>query len=393
MTRHLDPGFTEADEAFRSELRAFIEAELDPAVRDAVGRGASVTKAQHQTWQRKLAAKGWLAPNWPEEYGGAGWNSVRRFIFDEETALMDTPRGNVPAIDLVGPLICTFGTEDQKARLLPGILSSEDWWCQGFSEPGAGSDLASLRTRGVRDGDDWIVTGTKLWTSHAQNANWMFALVRTSEHPKKQGGISYLVFPMDSPGVSVTPIITLGGVHTVNQVFLDGVRVPGENLIGAEGDAWRMTGYVLGLERLVGAGIGHSQRLLKQLRDVLESGPLAEDRAFRDRVAALHTDVLALKYTAHRVLAAEMAGEPAGTVVSVLKLKGAAVQQDLAEAIMEAAGPVAAVSPRAEPLDLPSDEDALLWAATTYLDRRKLSIYGGSSEIQRNIIARRILKI
>lgn len=393
MARHYDAGFTEADEAFRAELRAFIEAELDPEVRARVGQGAYVTKPEHQAWQRKLAAKGWLAPNWPKENGGAGWNSVRRFIYDEETALMDTPRGNVAAIDLVGPLVCAFGSEAQKARLLPGILNSDDWWCQGFSEPGAGSDLASLRTKAVRDGDDWIVTGTKLWTSHAHNANWMFALVRTSDHPKKQGGISYLVFPMESPGVSVSPIITLGGVHAVNQVFLDGVRVPSENLLGQEGNAWSMTGYVLGLERLVGAGIGHSQRLLKQLRDLMEAGPLASDRAFRDRVAALHTDVLALKYTAHRVLAAEMAGESAGTIVSVLKLKGAAVQQDLAEAIMEAAGPVAALSPRAEKLDLPLDEAELLWAATTYLDRRKLSIYGGSSEIQRNIVSRRILKI
>jgi alkylation response protein AidB-like acyl-CoA dehydrogenase len=389
-----DAAFSATDEAFRTELRAFIASELDPAIRLKVARGETVTKPEHQAWHRRLAERGWLAPNWPREYGGAGWNSVWRFIFDEETALGDCPRGNVAAIDLLGPLVVAFGTEEQKRRFLPPILASDDWWCQGFSEPGAGSDLASLKTKAVRDGHHYIVTGTKLWTSHAQHANWMFALVRTSVEEKKQAGISYLLFPMDSPGVVVSPIITLGGVHLVNQVFLDDVRVPAENLLGEEGNAWRMTGYLLGFERLVGAGVGVSQRMLQQLRTAAADEPFRSDRAFQDRVAILHTDVLALKLTAHRVLAAEMAGAPAGPEVSVLKLKGAQVQQELAELIMEVAGPLALVIPdSASSLDLPECERDLLHAAVTYLDRRKLSIYGGSSEIQRNIISRRILNI
>jgi alkylation response protein AidB-like acyl-CoA dehydrogenase len=381
--------FSASEIAFRAQVADFTEKNLSPAVRLKVLEGAPVSQAEHRQWQASLARVGWLAPNWPTEYGGAGWDPIKRFIFDEETSIAGAPRGNIPAIDLLAPILIAFGSEAQKRRFLPRILAGEDWWCQGFSEPGAGSDLASLNCKARRVGGDYVVNGSKIWTSHAHLANWIFCLVRTSNEGKKQSGISFLLIPMDAPGVSVRPIVTLGGIHVVNQVFFDEVRTPADHLVGREGEGWRMTGILLSHERLVGAGLGPSQRLLKHLKSLIRDDPFACDGALLDRVALLETSLMALRYTAYRVLAAEAAGQPPGPEVSVLKLKGAKIQQDLAELIMEIAGPLAVVDPASRAGT--ADAEPLLYAATTYLDLRKLGIYGGSNEIQKNIIARRIL--
>jgi len=390
----IDLSFSAEDLDFRTRVREFIATHLAPQVRRKVAMGAPVSKAEHQAWQAALAAVGWLAPNWPKEYGGAGWDPIKRFIFDEECALGGAPRGNIPGIDLLGPILIAFGTEQQKREFLPRILSGSDWWCQGFSEAGAGSDLAALKCSARRLGAHYLVNGTKLWTSHAHLANWIFCLVRTSSEGRQQAGISFLLIPMDAPGLTVRPIVTLGGVHVVNEVTFHEVQTPVANLVGAEGQGWQITNTLLSHERLVGAGLGPSQRLLRQLQRVAGQPPWSGDEPFLNRLVLLETELLALRCTAQRVLMAEVAGQPPGVEVSVLKLTGARLQQRLAELLMEVAGPVAMLQPESA-LD-PSGvhgSDELLYAATRYLDCRKLGIYGGSNEVQRNIIARRILNL
>ncbi|MDE1145132.1 MAG: acyl-CoA dehydrogenase family protein [Azospirillaceae bacterium] len=385
-------------EALRQEFRAFFAEHLPAGLARRVYNGEKVPKADHQAWQRTLAARGWLAPSWAKDWGGTGWGPLERFVWDEESALACAPRANIPAIDLLGPVLIEFGTDAQKRRHLPRILSSDDWWCQGFSEPQAGSDLAALKMRAVRDGDHYVVTGTKLWTSHAQHANWIFCLVRTSQEAKKQAGISFLLIDMDQPGITVSPIHTLGGIHAVNEVRIEDVRVPVENLVGREGQAWEITRFLLGHERLVGAGIGPSMKLMRQVRDLLrrsgpDGHPLRDDVRLRDRAALIETDLLALRYTAYRVLADELSGKAPGPEVSVLKVRGGEIQQALTELLMDAAGLAGLV----HPLSLPAGEslvpDDLAHLAQQFFDRRKLTIYGGSSEIQRNIIAQRILRV
>lgn len=392
----MDLTFPEEAERLRREMRDFLRAELPPELAEATLVGRKLSKDDHQRWQRILERKGWLAPAWTKEWGGPGWGALERFIWDEESALAGAPRLNIPSLDLLGPVIIEFGTDAQKRRFLPRILSGEDWWCQGFSEPQAGSDLAGLQMRAVRDGDDYIVNGTKLWTSWAHYANWIFCLVRTATDGPKQAGISFLLIDMEQPGVEVTPIHTLGGMLCVNQVRIEDVRVPTENLIGKEGDAWTITKYLLGFERLVGAGIGPSMALARQLRAALDrvgagGARVGDDPVLALRVAEAEADLLALRYTAYRVLADELSGAAPGPEVSVLKIRGGEIQQTLTELLMEA-GEIASL---AHPFTLP---EGVLPAAQAYLaqqhfDRRKLTIYGGSSEIQRNIIARRLLHV
>jgi alkylation response protein AidB-like acyl-CoA dehydrogenase len=389
----IDLDFSPEDQRFREAVRRFVTDKLPDSTRRKVIGGMPVSKEEHKQWQAALDAVGWLAPNWPKQYGGAGWDPIKRFIFDEETAIGGAPRGNIPAIDLLGPILIAFATEAQKRRFLPRILSGDDWWCQGFSEPAAGSDLASLKCRAERVGDEYVVNGSKLWTSHAHWANWIFCLVRTSTESKKQAGMTFLLIPMDAPGVSVRPILTLGGIHVVNEVFLDNVHTPIDNLVGNEGDGWRMTGILLGHERLVGAGLGPSQRLLNQLKLKSREPQLAADQSLQDRISLVETSLIALKLTAYRVLADEIAGQSPGPEVSALKLKGAKIQQELSEMIMEIAGPVGALEPRSFAAQSDHPEEALLYATTTYMDLRKLGIYGGSNEIQKNIVARRILNL
>lgn len=385
-----------AAQDLRREMREFLAAELPEEFSRKTLRGEKLSKDEHQQWQRVLQKKGWLAPSWPVEYGGTGWGPLERFIWDEESALAGAPRANIPSLDLLGPVLVQFGTDDQKREFLPRILSGEDWWCQGFSEPQAGSDLASLRMSAVRDGDHYLVNGTKLWTSWAHLSNKIFCLVRTSADGPKQAGISFLLIDMEQPGIEVNPIITLGSMHAVNEVQITDVRVPVTNLVGEEGDAWTITKFLLGHERLVGAGIGPSLALARQLRALLgrlgaNGEPLGADPLLVQRVAEAESDLMALRYTAYRVLADELSGKAPGPEVSILKIRGGEIQQALTELLVDVGG----IESLVHPVGLPSGvvPDELAHMSQQFFDRRKLTIYGGSSEIQRNIISRRLLKV
>lgn len=387
---------TPEQEQFRNELRTFFDENLPDDLRRKSLHGEKITKAEHVRWQRILAERGWLAPSWAAEYGGPGWGPVERLIYDEESFMAGAPRANIPAIDLLGPVLIEFGTPEQKLRFLPRILSSEDWWCQGFSEPGAGSDLAALAMRAVRDGDHYVVNGTKLWTSYAQMATWIFCLVRTSIEEKKQAGISFLLIPMEQPGVKVSPIHTVGGVHAVNEISIENVRVPVDHLVGREGGAWEITRFLLGHERLVGASLGPSAKYLADLKRVLREGSsggagITGSASFRERVASAEIDLLALRLTGMRVIADELAGKAPGPEVSVLKLQGSLLSQKLTGLLAESMGGFVLPDPQgggASPV--PAHE---AFQTQQFFDRRKMTIYGGTAEIQRNIIAQRILRI
>jgi alkylation response protein AidB-like acyl-CoA dehydrogenase len=376
-------------ERLRDAFRSFFATELPREISDKVRNGQKVPKEAHQHWHRVLNARGWLGTSWKKDYGGTGWGPLERFLYDEEYSLAFAPRANIPAIDLLGPVLIEFGTEAQRRELLPRILSSDDWWCQGFSEPQAGSDLAALQMRAVRNGDDYVVTGTKLWTSWAHHANKIFCLVRTSNDGPKQAGISFLLIDMEQPGVTVNPILTLGGMHAVNEVQIDEVRVPVTNLVGAEGGAWTITKFLLGHERLVGAWIGPNMAMLAQLKARMDR----HDPLLRLKVAEVESDLEALRYTAHRVLADEMSGREPGPVVSVLKVRGSEIQQALTDLLVHVGGLEAMV----HPWTLPDGQAAVpaeqAYMAQQFFDRRKLTIYGGSAEIQRNIIARQIVGV
>jgi alkylation response protein AidB-like acyl-CoA dehydrogenase len=378
-------------ERLRDEFREFFATKLPREISDKVKSGQKVPKEQHQLWHRILNERGWLGTSWKKEFGGTGWGPLERFLYDEEASRAFAPRANIPAIDLLGPVLIEFGTEAQKRDLLPRILTSDDWWCQGFSEPQAGSDLAALQMRAVRDGDDYVVTGTKLWTSWAHHANKIFCLVRTSVDGPKQAGISFLLIDMEQPGVTVSPIITLGGMHAVNEVQINEVRVPVTNLVGAEGGAWTITKFLLGHERLVGAWIGPNMAMLGQLKERMKS--LAPDPLLRIKVAEVESDLEALRYTAYRVLADELSGREPGPVVSVLKVRGSEIQQALTDLLAQVGGLEAMVHPFTLPDGRPAIPAEQAHMAQQFFDRRKLTIYGGSAEIQRNIIARQIVGV
>jgi len=379
--------------ALRAEIRAFIAEHLPSDYSRKTLAGEKLSKDEHNRWHSLLRAKGWNVPLWPKEYGGPGWGPLERFVWEEESGLAGAPRLNHVSQDLLGPVIIEFGTEKQKRELLPRILSSEDWWCQGFSEPQAGSDLASLQMRAVRDGDDYIVTGTKLWTSYAHLANKIFCLVRTSADGAKQAGISFLLIDMDQPGVTVSPIYTLGGMLTVNEVQIDEVRVPVSNLVGEEGGAWNITKFLLGNERLMGAWIGVNMAFARQVRDRF-AAQHSNNPIMAERIAEAETDLLALRYTTHRVLADEISGKAPGPEVSVIKIRGGEIMQTLTGLLMELGGIESLIHPGTLPESgLPIIPFELQHMAQQFFDRRKLTIYGGSSEIQRNIIARRLLKV
>jgi alkylation response protein AidB-like acyl-CoA dehydrogenase len=357
-------------------------------------------KEDVQRVHRALFERSWIAPNWPEQYGGTGWNAVQRHIFEEECAVAGAPRLSPFGLNMVGPVLIAFGTQAQKARFLPDILSGDVWWCQGYSEPGAGSDLASLKTRAERRGEDYLVNGQKTWTTQAHWADMMFCLVRTSSTGKKQEGISVLLIDMHANGVEVRPIITIEGEHEVNEVWLQDVEVPAGNLVGDEGRGWSIAKFLLSHERTGIAGVGHSKRELRYLKhlatqEVLGGRPLIEDPVFRDRIAQLEIDLLALEMTVLRVAAAERAGQPPGPEASILKIRGTEIQQALTELQMEAVGPYALPHlPMAWGDNWIGGTVGPAYAAplaSRYFNYRKTSIYGGSNEIQRNIIAQQVL--
>ena len=399
----MDLDFSAEDNAFRDEVRSFIAENYPPALRAKQDNEEALTKEDYFSWHRILAKRGWSAPSWPKEWGGTDWSPTQRYIWSEELARAQALPVLPFGVTMVGPVICAFGTEEQKQRFLPGIRDGVDWWCQGYSEPGAGSDLASLKTKAERiTGDDgkeyYLVNGQKTWTTYAQYADMMFCLVRTGEGVRRQEGISFLLIDMKSPGVTVRPIITLEGGHEVNDVFLDNVKAPVENRIHNENQGWTCAKFLLLHERSGIAGVARSKRGLERLRQMARSepaddaGPLLADPYFKRKVAELEIDLTALEYTELRTLAGESAGKGPGPESSILKIKGTEIQQRLTELTLEAAGHYGAPYLRGAPHNLgPVGPDDAHGVAGAYFNTRKTSIYGGSNEIQRNIIAKAVL--
>jgi alkylation response protein AidB-like acyl-CoA dehydrogenase len=396
----MDLNFSREEAAFREEVREFLRTRLPGDISRKVLEHRRLGKDDYVRWQKILFEKGWIAAGWPVEHGGTGWSSIQRYIFEEESAAAGAPRLTPFGLHMVGPVIIAFGSDAQKKRYLPRILSSEDWWCQGYSEPGSGSDLASLKTRAERQGEHYIVNGQKTWTTHAQYADMMFCLVRTSSTGKKQEGISFLLIDMHSPGVTVRPIITLEGEHEVNEVWFENVKVPALNMIGDEGRGWSYAKFLLSHERTGIAGVGNSKRelqLLKHIASQERTGgrALIDDPLFRDRIAQVEIDLMALEITCLRVAAADRDGRAPGPEASILKIKGTEIQQELTELMMEAVGPYALPHlPMAwgdHWIGAKVGPDYAAPLAARYLNYRKTSIYGGSNEIQRNIIAQMVL--
>ena len=396
----MDLDFSAAETAFRSTVRTFLAAELPQDIQHKVRNGLQLDSQDYMRWQRLLHTRGWGAPAWPVSLGGCGWNAVEQFIFEEEAAMAGAPRTLPFGVKMVAPVIIAFGNDAQKRHYLPRILSGQDWWCQGYSEPGAGSDLASLKMHAQRDGDHYVVNGQKTWTTLGQYANWIFCLVRTDPQAKPQRGISFLLIDMQSPGVSVRPIITMDGAHEVNEVWFDHVRVPIDNLVGEENKGWTCAKFLLGHERTNIAGIGIAKRELARLKYMASQEPspgqsLLRNPLFAARIAQIEIDLMALEITNLRVLSAEKEGRAPGPEASLLKIRGTEIQQGISELLVQAGGPYA-LQLRREAMtadfhgELAGPAQAVGLAAG-YLNLRKLSIYGGSNEIQKNIIAQTLL--
>jgi alkylation response protein AidB-like acyl-CoA dehydrogenase len=388
--------FTPEEEAFRREVRQFVQDELDPAIKVKVERGLRLEKSDYVAWYTKLYEKGWITPGWPEDHGGPGWTPIQKYLFDEETLLGGAPRIIASGINMLGPVLIAFGTPEQKEKYLPAIRRSESWWAQGFSEPGAGSDLASMRTTAVRDGDHYIVNGHKIWTSYAHFCDKLFCLVKTDKEAKPQEGISFLLMDLDTPGIEVRPIKLYEGGNDLNEVFLDNVRVPVENLIGEENKGWTYAKYLLGHERTGIAGIGASKQQLLRVRRLLAEQGMEDDPHFRRRVAELEIELLALEATGLRILGENQTFSAPGAEASMLKIRGTELRQDIFELLYEVAGPAAipfseeAMRLEGEDPLIGDDERASL--AANFLDSRKLSIYGGTNEVQRNVTAQMLLR-
>ena len=398
----MDLDFSPEDLAFRAEVRRFLAEAYPAALRDKQQRGEELGKEDHLSWHRILAKRGWIAPSWPKQYGGTDWSPSQKYIWSEEQARADTLAIMPFGVSMLAPVLYTFGTEAQRERFLPGIYNGDVWWCQGYSEPGSGSDLASLRTRAERITEDgkeyYLVNGQKTWTTMAQFADWGFFLVRTDPAAKPQAGISFLLIDMKTPGVTVRPIITLEGGHEVNDVFLDNVKVPVENRIHNENQGWTCANALLQHERSGIAGVARSKRALERLRGMAATEPsdaggrLIEDAFYRRKLADLEIDLTALEFTELRTLAGETSGQGPGPESSILKIKGTEIQQRLNELALEAAGYYGAPYLRDALHNLgPIGPDDARGLAGEYFNGRKTSIYGGSNEIQRNIIAKMVL--
>jgi hypothetical protein len=392
---------TPADEAFRAEVRAFISENLPPDVAARSGRGYHLLRKDIESWHRVLAAKGWSAPHWPQEYGGPGWTPLQQHIFNEECMRANAPLLHVFGLSLVGPVIYRFGSEEQKQTFLPGILDGGTFWCQGFSEPGAGSDLAAVRTKAILKDGVWVVYGQKIWTTDAHISDWCFLLVRTSQSDKPQEGISFLLVDMKSPGITVRPIVTIDGGHSVNEVFFDNVQVPAGNLVGEEGKGWSYAKFLLGNERTDSAQVPRSHRDIARLRRISSQAPdgarpAIEDAAFRLRLASLEIELMALEFSVLRVLSEKGENGEPSPVTSTLKIKGSELQQRISEAMSMALGAYGTVfypdeEHGGEALDVgPPGAEGIV---SRHLYNRAVSIYAGSNEIQRNIIAKRILEL
>ncbi len=392
----MDLELTKDELAFRDEVRAFLDSSLTPELRQAGRRATSVfmDKRYSLAWQKILHQRGWVAPSWPVEYGGPGWNEMQRYIFAAECARAGAPSLAPMGLKMVGPVIMGYGAPEQKAFYLPRILAGEDYWCQGYSEPGAGSDLAALQLRARVDGDHYVLDGSKIWTTHAHWANRMFCLVRTRAEGKAQAGITFLLLEMNTPGIRVDPIITLAGEHEVNQVFFDNVRVPMANRIGDENAGWTVAKYLLEFERGGGSAAGLKVSY-GRLCELARAEGLMDDPAYRAKLAAAGSALEAIEMTEHRVMAALASGKNPGPASSMLKTQGTEAMQRLDELAIEGAGFYSAVDQKEarEPgANLPIiGPDHALTGMARYLNNRAASIYGGSNEIQRDIMARLVL--
>jgi len=398
----MDLRFTDEEIAFRDEVRAFIRQSLPDSIRQKLIAERHIDKDDLVVWTRILNKKGWAVSHWPVEWGGTGWSAMKQLIFRDEIQQAPAPEPLAFGTSMVGPVIYTFGSEAQKKRFLPRIANLDDWWCQGFSEPGAGSDLAGLKTSAKRDGDHWVINGQKTWTTLAQYADWIFVLARTDASVKKQEGISFILVDMKTPGITVRPIQTIDGGHEVNEVFFDDVRVPLENLVGQENKGWDYAKFLLGNERSGIARIGISKARLRRIRELAAlptygDRPMMENARFRQKLAALEVELKALEMTQYRVISNERKrenGKP-DPASSVLKIKGSEIQQATTELLMDVVGPYALPYREERGGDRWNEPAAGPdWAAAiapTYFNMRKVSIYGGSNEIQRGIIAKAIL--
>jgi len=391
----MDLNFTPEELAFRAEIRQWVAESLPKDLSHKVHNALRLSRNDLQGWARILGKKGWLGWGWPKQFGGPGWNAIQKHLFEEECALAGAPRVIPFGPVMVAPVIMAFGSPEQQQRFLPGIASGEVWWSQGYSEPGSGSDLASLKCRAERRGDKYIVNGQKTWTTLGQYGEWIFCLVRTSSDGKPQTGISFLLIDMKSPGITVRPIVLLDGEPEVNEVFFDNVEVPAENLIGEENKGWTYAKHLLAHERTNIADVNRAKRELERLKRIAKAEGVYEDARFRDQIALLEVDIVALEMMVLRVLSAEKSGKQSLDVAGLLKIRGSEIQQRYTELMMLAAGPYA----------LPFISEAMEagWQgeyvgaahcaplAGTYFNMRKTTIYGGSNEVQRNIVAQTVL--
>ena len=386
----MDLRFSAEENRFRAEVRDFIRAHLPAAVHRKMVEGRSLGKDEIVQWQRTLNTRGWATPGWPREHGGPGWSAVQRHIFLDELHQAPAPEPLSFNVNMIGPVLFTFGTPAQQARFLARAANLDDWWCQGFSEPGAGSDLASLKTSARRDGDHYVVNGQKAWQGMGHHADWMFTLVRTDSTVKPQAGITMLLIDMKSPGITVRPILTIDGRHEVNEVFLDEVRVPLDGRVGDENKGWDITRFLLGNERTGIARIGMSKHLLRRAKALaaqVDDDPAALTRV-REQAARIEIELKALEITQMRLLDAmrEHAARPDARA-SILKVKGTELRQAAAELLLQVAGPAAARC--ADEFD--ATADAATAIAPIAFNLRAASIYGGSNEIQKNILAKAVL--
>ncbi|MGA8786512.1 MAG: acyl-CoA dehydrogenase family protein [Polaromonas sp.] len=390
--------FSDADEAFRLEVREFVKTHLPANIKKKVELGLRLEHEDYVTWFRLLETRGWITPGWPVEHGGPGWNHVQRYIFDEETLLGGAPRIIASGIQMLGPVLLAFGTPEQKAKYLPDIRHSNTWWAQGFSEPGAGSDLAAVRTTAVleADGKHFVVNGHKVWTSYAHWCSMMFALVKTDPNASKpQEGISFLLIDMNTPGLTVRPIRMLEGGNDLNECYLDNVRVPVENLVGELHKGWSYGKYLLGHERTGIAGIGSCKQQLARARQLAAQQGLGDDALLQTRLAQFEVELMALEFTALRLLSANQQSRIPAVEASMLKVRGTELRQAIYETLLDIAGPDAVPfsleAQFLEHLDDAATDESLVSLAANCLDSRKVTIYGGTNEVQRNLIARAAL--
>jgi alkylation response protein AidB-like acyl-CoA dehydrogenase len=402
----MDLAFNAEELAFQEEVRDWIVANMPPEVAEESRRSRTshVSKERLLQWQKKLAGKGWLCPNWPTEYGGPGWTSTQKFIFEMEMARADSPYLSSFSIKMVAPVLMKYGSEAQKRRFLPKIASAEELWCQGYSEPGSGSDLASLRTKAERQGDHYVVSGQKIWTTNAHFADWIFCLVRTSNEGRRQEGISFLLIDMKSPGIRIDPIYLVDGTrtpmrHEVNQVFFTDVKVPVENLVGEENKGWTYAKYLLEFER---GGQAHGPRLRKAFRHLQtlartqfnEGGPLTANANWREKMAALEIEIDAVEMNELMFYSSLKTGDAPGNMASIVKMRGTEVGQKVTELAVEAVGWYGAPFTELRNYDsniVPVGGDYVDDVSPRYFNHRKTTIYGGSSEVQRNVLAKAML--